>query len=258
MASLKSCSAVERATPEYILECIRVDFCWLDEVNFDDTMENLQCASDLYTWRKLATALGKEFDVTLSPDEWRHLLKPAKKKTLRDLCNALAAHVSCERIQPIKVLGTTCMSASVFLKIRERLAQAGADVSALRPDTPLEGYLLAFPTLFTELRKQFPGRFDGVYVTYAAEAKWIPFFVFLVVVPFSLGSAFLIPQDSWWDFVGHIVGSVLVAWLANVAWMYILNMFGYHPKPTSARINGMKTFRDLINALVEPPAFTQA
>lgn len=79
--------------------------------------------------------------------------------TVRGLCFALAQFVEVPSIEPVVVAGRPCWAAGAFLTIREVLANAGVDVSELRPSTPLLPYVWVRPDVFEwELPRLAPGR----------------------------------------------------------------------------------------------------
>jgi len=83
--------------------------------------------------------------------------------SVRGLCLALAQFVEVPVIEPVTVFGRPCPSAGAFLTVRALLARAGADVSDLRPSTPLLPYVWLWPGVFRwELPRMAPGRIPEV------------------------------------------------------------------------------------------------
>jgi hypothetical protein len=101
------------------------------------------------------------FDTGPLPDEWWQ--RVWEFGTVRGLCLALAQFVEVPVIEPVVILGRPCRSAGAFLTIRALLARAGADVSELRPSTPLLPYVWLWPGVFRwVLPRMAPGRIPEV------------------------------------------------------------------------------------------------
>src|SRR5262249_61758956 len=90
-------------------------------------------------------------------EEWWE--KVVEFGTVDGLCHALARVAQLPLIEPLTVLGRPCPAAGAFLLIRRMLAEAGADVSRLRPSTPLIPYIWLWPEVFRwQLPRLAPGR----------------------------------------------------------------------------------------------------
>lgn len=90
----------ELPTPLHFLSAIRQQHreqCGCDDeadptakLNFDTTVSEWREACDLVGWRQLAGLLNEYWDLDIPLDEWKHVLEPAEKRTLRDVCELLA------------------------------------------------------------------------------------------------------------------------------------------------------------------------
>ncbi|MGE3181110.1 MAG: hypothetical protein AB7N71_05720 [Phycisphaerae bacterium] len=85
----------------------------------------------------LARWLNACYGTSIPFNEWDRVLAPVKRKTLRGVCDLLAAHVQVPVIEPYAVLGSRCLPAGYFVHLRDKLAFHGADVSSLRPSSSL-------------------------------------------------------------------------------------------------------------------------
>lgn len=90
-----------------------------------------QDALDLINWKKLAHFFNKEFRIEESLETWNSVLNPDDKRTLGDLCAFIAKVAEKEVVNPIKILGTECFSASTFLTLKRNLKNKGVDVTNL-------------------------------------------------------------------------------------------------------------------------------
>lgn len=69
--------------------------------------------------------------------EWKRLFAWGTSGTVGDVCRYIAARASIEDLESARVLGVADRKAGAFLLLRRKLAEAGCDVSRLRPSTPL-------------------------------------------------------------------------------------------------------------------------
>ena len=245
---LTSTRIVEPATPEYVLSVIRDRYrqqCEYDpeaergiDLRFESTIAEWRRACDLVSWRPLSKALQEWFGVSLPQAEWKQLLEPAKERRLGRLCEAIAHSATRERVVPKKMFGNLCQTASVFLTVRELLGNAGADVSDLRPDSPLAEYARKYPGVFAhDLGKLYPGRLPAVKIS-------TPSYTILAL---AVGVLALVA------FACRIMGYACAAEIAGVAFLVgCLLMFPVSRlKPKSVSFGSLNTFRDLANALVD-------
>ncbi|HEY1192827.1 hypothetical protein [Flavobacterium sp.] len=123
--------------------CSPLDF--MADVSFVLTKKTLiyewSEALDLLHWKKLAQFFNKEFKIEESLETWDSVLNPDDKRTLGDLCVFIAKVAEKEVVDPIKILGTECFSASTFLTLKRNLKNKGVDVANLRPSTKIEDFL---------------------------------------------------------------------------------------------------------------------
>lgn len=111
------------------------------ELSFDSSIAEWRDANDLISWRPLSLFLNKEFRISPSEKEWKSVLTPSCRRTLKGVCDLIATHSSNDNIYPMRVLGKECLSASVFFTLKRSLKEEGVDVSEIRPSTALSPYL---------------------------------------------------------------------------------------------------------------------
>lgn len=245
---LRSERIFEPATPEYVLSVIRDSHrqqCQWDpganpgvSLTFDSTIAQWREAADLLPWRGLAKAIAQWFDVELPKKEWRALLEPSKERCLEGLCEAIAQRASRERIVPKNILGAQCRTASIFLKIRELLEQAGADVSGLKPDTSLAEFTRRYPQVFLDrLGRLFPGRLPDVRISTPLENAGL-LLCGISVLAFA---------------VGEIVGlrPLVTAAVATFVVSMLVGLVARRVELRSVDFGSLETFRDLVNVLSE-------
>ncbi|WP_230381581.1 hypothetical protein [Myroides albus] len=110
-------------------------------LNFNTTISDWRCARDLMPWRPLSRFLNVEFNLTVSEQQWKAVLTPARKRTLRDVCELIAQHCTFTSVTPVQLLENSCLSASVFITLKKYLARRGVQVDELKPSTPIAPYL---------------------------------------------------------------------------------------------------------------------
>ena len=85
------------ATPEYVLAIFRDQHrqeCSIEydaepqlELTFETTIAEWRFWCDVLDWRRLGRAIDTEWKLGLPEKKWRTVLKPARSRTLRDLCS---------------------------------------------------------------------------------------------------------------------------------------------------------------------------
>jgi hypothetical protein len=231
------------ATSEYVLAVIKDNHrqqCQVDPeagkdilLTFDSTIDEWRQACDLLGWRKVAKAMNDWFKTDFSDEQWKAVLEPAKKKTLRGVCELLATKV---RRMEIKPFGNRCVNAGIFLTIRSYLKRAGAK-EQIKPSTPIapfsRNYLGEF---FDGIAKLEPGALPLVKIhTPFYNCSVGAFLLGLVIC--GIGS-FLNP------FV--VIFGVCFAALAYVA-IYV----AAKSRPTKVEFGSIQTFRDLTLAIAK-------
>jgi hypothetical protein len=235
------------ATPDYILGCIQEEwrqYAILDEdadrerqvPTFVTTVHQWRDAMDLVWWSPLGHALNQEWRTRISGWEWFRALVPAREKTLRDVCNLLATQARRPAFPRSKLLGCPSDLAGVFLTVRYLLEQAGAP-PGLRPSAPLAPALEKWPGVFDqEISRLAPG------LLFYHENKGFSALTagsFVVGAALLLGSA-LIPEP-WLIIIGVVL----------CAFGWFGGSFGGTWFPGKLRVDGVKTFRGLTEAILE-------
>ena len=215
------------------------------ELALRSTVEEWREADDLIEWRALGRAMNKEFEVNFSDKEWRDVLEPERKKTLRHVCDLLAEKAYRPEIRQISVFGIECLSAGAFLTLRSALRNSGVPVEELRPSTPLEPYLKNHcAAMMSALSKMAPHKLPLVEIEYSKcnRASW-----HLMGTGFlSLILAFLINLFTETQVLNWVAGIALFSGLLGI---FTSNRFA----PATLSFSGLQTFRDLVESLIQPP-----
>ncbi len=151
------------ATPEYVLAYMQEEWrqfagdCRLSAgemekhmPTFNTTIQEWCDEQMLDEWMPLGKQLNLTWDTSFTRKQWREVFAPAGQKTIRGVCELLAAQAKRPVIPPAKILGHESKSAGVFLAIRALLIEAGAPAN-LRPSFSLEPCLKKWRKVF--LRK---------------------------------------------------------------------------------------------------------
>ena len=110
-------------------------------LTFDTTIGEWRDAMDLISWKPLADFLNKQFCIQATYQEWKQVLEPSYKATLKQVCTLIAKKTTYEDIRPVKLFGTECLSAAVFLTLKKYLKRRNVDVDSMRPSTLINPYL---------------------------------------------------------------------------------------------------------------------
>jgi len=127
-------------------------------LTFETTVAEWREACDLLAWRALGRAANKQFQVDFDDKEWRRVLTPPGRRTLRDVCELIASRAIARRPQPVTVLGRRCGEAGAFFGVLRLLRDAGVPTAGIRPSTPIAEYTRRHENVFMEdIRRLAPG-----------------------------------------------------------------------------------------------------
>lgn len=189
-------------------------------------------------WYDSALRLNECFRIDLPESVWREALLPKRTKTIGGVCDLIAQHATIPVIEPVSVLGDRSLAAGAFLVIRGMFAELGADVSNLRPSSPLRAYLCEnLDAILPQLIRVAPHRMPAI----AVDAPIHDGLAWGFIVSFAM-----IWVSDWLDLppAASICSVAFVAlfWLA--AWVC-----GRALKPIDVRFGDARTFRDLARIL---------
>lgn len=238
------------ASPEFVLEAIRDNHrhqCAFDpeadpsaELSFETSVAEWRDACDLVRTEKLGVALNEMWGIEVPAPAWREVLEPPKQRTLRDVCDLVAAHATMTVIQPAGSFGVQCRAAGAFLAIRALLLKAGIQDGAIRPSQPIAEIARLHPEIFLgPISRLAPGRLPTVTIRSPMHqaAVWTAISGFVV----ALVSAKFYPILTL-----AALGMVLLAVIATG----IVSMY----PPRAVQFGEIVTFRDLAETLAREGA----
>lgn len=160
-------------TPEFILEYERdlyIYSCqydpeaeWDMDLTLESTVDDWRLSRDLVGWKKLGQALNEEWHMSATNQEWKKILEPSTKRTLREVFTFIASQGKRYTIRPAKLLGSNCQKAGIFLSIKELYASQGHDVSKLRPSSNIIPWLNRPNNIIYDIHQITPNQLPMVY-----------------------------------------------------------------------------------------------
>lgn len=246
----KAYSTEVAASPEHVLAVLRDEHRQAVEVDggcdpdidltFESTVSEWRIANDLLPTKQLGRALNESWALTLSDAEWRDVLTPAHKRTLRDVATLISQHTTRTQLLPLTIAGTSCLPAAAFLAIKDCLAADGVDVNAIAPSTPLHEFTRHhWLTFIRRISRLSPGALPGIAVKSQAHDTNMAIGC-LSAVFFALGI-----------FVVESAPSVLIL---GVLLLLVTTLHGYsirnHPLD-KVTFGELRTFRDLSLCIAE-------
>lgn len=236
------------ATSDYVLDVFRDSYrqqCQFDpeaephvELTFDTTVAEWRSACDLLEWRRLGRGLDFTWGMGCSDAAWQAVLEPEDERTLGDVCEFIARSASRPSIEPVKLLGATCLPAGAFLAIRTILGDAGADVDGLTPSTLLCEYTRRHLDAFLgPISRLAPNALPAVTIS----TPWHE----LVSAGLLLGV--VITLIGWLVFPPATAAGILLAlgsWAAS--WITARRV-----PPSKVEFGSLRTFRDLARVVAQ-------
>lgn len=110
-------------------------------LTFNSTINYWRNAGDLLAWKPLSEFLNECFGISVSEDQWKEVLIPSRKKTLKDVSELISKNCEYEDIEPINIFGNKCLKASVFLTLKKYLKRRNVNTSDIRPSSLIAPYL---------------------------------------------------------------------------------------------------------------------
>ena len=204
-------------------------------LTFDTTVADWRYACDLVGWRQLALALNDYWETKIPLHKWKTALVSPKNRTLRDVCELLAANASTEVVTVPMILGRPCGPAGVFFAVRELLARDGADVSKLRPSTPLADFAIRYAsTMAGRISELAPGALPPIKIEHPLYDQRSCLFIVCLIT--FMGSLAIVEWQQFLWIPLMIVTALSWVW----GWYTARVMY-----PDSITFGELRTFRDL-------------
>lgn len=175
------------------------------ELNYETTILDWIDICDLIKPKKLAKVYHEEFKLNRPISELEQILTDFEKSTLSDFCEYISQYSERQNIEPIKLLGQNCQTASIFRTLKQNLTDSGVDTTDLKPSTKInEFFLKSNGLLFHEVNRIAPGTMSefeykahkvqrtgstiGFFAVVFAIGFWsIWFFHWLLLLPIVIG-----------------------------------------------------------------------
>ncbi len=214
-----------------------------ETLTLDMTVDEWHEAIDANFWRydQVGLHLNWLFDTKFPEASWREVLLPYRRTRLRGVCELIASQAVVAEIRPARILGRECLAAGAFMTIRERLSEAGDDVSDLRPSTSLSDFVLREGEhVYCELVRLAPRKLPEMKcVKSAGTAVGHALFLvgLLVVAPCAIA------------ILAFTLGVLMAIAIAAVARLGLWALPDWEWTPKRGEFGEMTTFRDLSVAL---------
>ena len=202
------------------------------ELNFQTTIFEWRDICDLIAPKKLAKVYHESFNLKTPLSELEKLFSDEDRSTISDFCEYISEHAEKEKIEPIRLLGHNCQTASIFRTLKQNLTEKGADTSDLKPSSEINPFFLKYGgILFDEVNRIAPGTMSE-FEYKANKIESIGTKVLFFSIVFAIGFW------SIWFFNWLL--------LLPIAIGIIIYQIGAKKKPEKMNISGFDNFRELI------------
>jgi len=202
------------------------------EPNYEFTIFEWRDACDLLNPTELAEIYHKTFKIKRPISELENILKEEDKNTLSEFCEYISQYAERNSIEPIKLLGQNCQTASIFRTLKQNLTEQGADTTDLKPSTKInEFFLKSDGILFDEVNRIAPGTMTE-FEYKANKIELIGNKVLFISIVFAIGFW------SIWFFHWLL--------LLPIAIGIMIYQIGVKKEPEKINIGGFDNFRELI------------
>jgi hypothetical protein len=245
--SMKNSLDSTPASAQFVLDVIRDSHrhqCAFDpeadpsaDLSFGTSVAEWRDSCDLLRTDKLGAALNEIWDIEISAAAWREVLEPPKQRTLRDVCDLVAAHATRTVVQPAGSFGVSCEAAGAFLAVRELLLRAGVQDGAILPSQPIAEIARRHPDVFFgPISRLAPGRLPTVTIRSPLHdaAIWTA----------GLGLVVALASAKFYPFLAL---AALAAVLLAVVATWIISKY----PPRAVQFGGIITFRDLAETIAD-------
>lgn len=242
-------------TPQEVLAILGEDyrlladtdpFMDLDELTFGTTVHRWMDYDDFPNWRRWGESLNERFGTDFTRDEWKSALAPMKRRTLKDVCALIALRARVPVIEAATVLGKPCVAAGAFLTLRELLRRRNAEVSDLRPSTPIEAFARTHGLpLLQELARLRPNGWPQMKLEWEHHrSRSLTFAMFLGGMAVAMLGGIL----QWMEYAP--APFILLLGVGPALLGYVAQWFTPDSEITRVEFGKLRTFRDVCEALV--------
>ena len=210
------------------------------DLTMDSSISEWRYSMDLLPWRKLGRYLNEEFEINISENVWESTLEPSRTKRIGDVCRLISNHARIETVKPIKLFGKDCLSASLFKTIKRNLTKKGVDTTDLKPSSLIEPFLKNhFGEFIEQINKNYTGVIPEIKTTETklSKSNSIIWFAFILV---------LIAGFFWHPLLGLAVILLITGLYSGSS-----ARKEFEDQNEMMFIPGIKTFRDLVETIIE-------
>lgn len=202
------------------------------DFNYQSSIFDWRDACDLVNPKKLAKIYHKEFKINRPLSELEDILVNENNRTVSDFCEYISKHAERKNIEPIKLFGQNCQTASIFKILKQNLTEKGADTTKLKPSSEINPFFLKYGgLLIDEVNRIAPGtmsEFEYKSNKLSRIGRNIMFIGFFAII------------GIWWIWSFN--------WLLTLPIIIGIVIFqiGDKKQPEKLNLGGFKNFRDLI------------
>ncbi|MCA9249695.1 MAG: hypothetical protein KDA54_01050 [Phycisphaerales bacterium] len=230
-----------------------VKYCEVEsiELTLDTKVRDWQCYGDGMerTWLHNARLVNNWFDMDAPLAEWKVVLRPAKARTLTDVCTFVARHAKVMCIPEPNFLGRPCRTAGAFLMIRKLMSDAGVETVNLRPSSPIWQYQSkGLPEIISKIIQINPELRRDAKIW--RRNDWLHLLAGLVLF---VASFVLLPLGVHLNLELFGIGLLCFA-----SFIYVWHKSEEYASTICwVEIENVRTFRDLCHLLAEPVQFAR-
>ena len=202
------------------------------DFNYESSIFDWRDACDLVNPKKLAEIYHKEFKIDRPLSELENILINEEKRTVSDFCEYISLHAKREVIEPIRLLGQNCQTASIFRTLKQNLTEKGADTSELKPSSEINPFFLKYGgLLIDEVNRIAPGTMSEFEYKSHRLSRIGRNVMFIGVL--ALIGVWWVWNFNWWLTLPIIIGIVIF-------------QIGDKKQPEKLNLGGFQNFRELI------------
>lgn len=153
-------------------------------------------------------------------------------KRFFDLCEYISDHAKRDSIEPIKLLGQNCQTASIFRTLKQNLTEKGADTTELKPSSEINPFFLKYGgLLIDEVNRIAPGTMSEFEYQSHKLSRIGRNIMFIGI--FAMIAIWWIWSFNWWLTIPIIIGIIIF-------------QIGDKKQPEKLNLGGFQNFRELI------------
>jgi len=201
-------------------------------IDFDTTILEYSDICDLLAPNQLAKYYHELFELQTPLTDLQQIFIADEDNDLRIFCDYVSAHAIKDAIQPITLLGQTCMTATLFRTLMFKLHKKGVQTDGVKPSSPFMPLFNKYGgTIVQEVNKLAPGALSHFEYTdnrmvRAGQGLTVIFILSIIIVP-------LVWKFHWTLFITLGLGLPLI-------------LVGRMFEPEKEIVGGYDTVRDLI------------